>query len=173
MPSYEGIAERFLQAAPLREESWCRVIVLFIYLTWALLCALFSGVFKACLLFSNQALNMLYSIKWANSELVQKALHIREVIPINSTWDFIFFSWMGLWKDCVWQGTITEWARCNGTLKLNDFTFDVESTVDYHKKLSLKDCRALIYRWTRLMDIAYNYKFCYNADYMNSDVLLP
>lgn len=33
MPSNEGISERFLQAAPLHEESWCRVIVLFIYST--------------------------------------------------------------------------------------------------------------------------------------------
>ncbi|KAH6773145.1 hypothetical protein C2S51_011549, partial [Perilla frutescens var. frutescens] len=85
-------ARRFLQsaAAPLLVESWCRYT------------------------------NMIYSKKWANTELVQKALHIRE-------------------------GTIIEWARCNETIKENIFIYDVSSTVDYHKKFTQKHCRALIF----------------------------
>ncbi|XP_042007053.1 putative serine carboxypeptidase-like 52 isoform X2 [Salvia splendens] len=64
-------------------------------------------------------MNMLYSTKWANNELVQKALHIRE-------------------------GTKIEWARCNATLKGRDYTYDVNSTLDYHRKFINKNCRALI-----------------------------
>ncbi|KAH6773146.1 hypothetical protein C2S51_011550 [Perilla frutescens var. frutescens] len=71
--------------------------------------------------------NNLYSAKWANAKLVQKALHVRE-------------------------GTITEWVRCNDSLtydldynQTQVFTYDVKSTVDDHKKFSYKECRALVY----------------------------
>ncbi|KAL8533775.1 hypothetical protein ACS0TY_009973 [Phlomoides rotata] len=64
-------------------------------------------------------MNMAYSYKWANIKLVQEALHVRE-------------------------GTLTEWLRCNSTLK-GDYVFDVKSTVDYHKNFTHKDIRALIY----------------------------
>ncbi|KAG6409008.1 hypothetical protein SASPL_132037 [Salvia splendens] len=50
MPMHDEIARRLLRfASPLGVEPWCR------------------------------DMNMLYSTKWANNELVQKALHIREV----------------------------------------------------------------------------------------------
>ncbi|KAH6789905.1 serine carboxypeptidase-like 18 [Perilla frutescens var. frutescens] len=68
----------------------------------------------------NETMEKLYSIKWANVEDVQKALHVRE-------------------------GTITEWRRCNYTLKGTDFTYDVNSTVHFHNKFTHKRCRALIY----------------------------
>ncbi|KAL1534493.1 sinapoylglucose--choline O-sinapoyltransferase [Salvia divinorum] len=89
MPMRDEIARRLLTASPLGVEPWCR---------------------------DN---NMLYSIKWANNEIVQRALHIRE-------------------------GTKIEWVRCNATLK-GDYTYDVKSTFDYHRKFSYKKCRALIF----------------------------
>ncbi|CAL1372543.1 unnamed protein product [Linum trigynum] len=55
--------------------------------------------------------------RWANDELVRKALHIRE-------------------------GTIGEWERCNN---LSDYQHDIPSSFVYHVNLSTKGYRSLIY----------------------------
>jgi serine carboxypeptidase-like clade 1 len=41
------------------------------------------------------------------------------------------------------QGTIKDWRRCNKTLA---YSYNVKSTVDYHRNLTKKPYRALIYR---------------------------
>ncbi|CAK9167237.1 unnamed protein product [Ilex paraguariensis] len=65
---------------------------------------------------------------WANDKAVQNALHIRE-------------------------GTIREWVRCNKSIQYSfglsetvSYTFNVPSSVDYHRNLTNKKCRALIAR---------------------------
>ncbi|CAK9154932.1 unnamed protein product, partial [Ilex paraguariensis] len=65
---------------------------------------------------------------WANDKAVQNALHIREV-----------------------RGTIREWVRCNKSIQYSfglsetvSYTFNVPSSVDYHRNLTNKKCRALI-----------------------------
>ncbi|CAK9158474.1 unnamed protein product [Ilex paraguariensis] len=67
--------------------------------------------------------NYVYSYTWANDRSVQNALHVRE-----------------------------EWQRCNnsihyvvGAKSSASYTFNVQSTVEYHRNLSEKRCRALIY----------------------------
>ena len=42
------------------------------------------------------------------------------------------------------QGTILNWVRCNKTLS---YTYDVISTVEYHRNLTKRNYRSLIYRW--------------------------
>ncbi|XP_031126062.1 serine carboxypeptidase-like 18 [Ipomoea triloba] len=70
--------------------------------------------------------NYLFSSTWANNKVVQKALHVHE-------------------------GTITEWVRCNQSLKgdtnerTGAYNFNVQSTVDYHRSFTNKSCRVLIY----------------------------
>ncbi|KAL8491135.1 hypothetical protein ACS0TY_022968 [Phlomoides rotata] len=93
----ESVGRRFLQSVHLHAKSWCR------------------------------NMNMVYSYKWANIKLVQKALHIRE-------------------------GTSTEWLRCNYTFQ-EDYVYDVKSTLDYHKNFTRKDIRALIYSGDHDMSI--------------------
>ncbi|CAK9148561.1 unnamed protein product [Ilex paraguariensis] len=68
-----------------------------------------------------------YATMWANDRAVQKALHIRE-------------------------GTITEWLHCNHSIEYsfgrsatNAYTFNVPNTVGYHRNLTNKNCRALIF----------------------------
>ncbi|KAM7478984.1 hypothetical protein LguiA_027197 [Lonicera macranthoides] len=73
--------------------------------------------------------NYLLSYTWANDKDVQRALHVRE-------------------------GTISEWVRCNKTLsytagdkqsKSHAYAYNVKTSIDYHRNLTNKHCRALIY----------------------------
>uniref|UniRef100_A0A2N9ERD1 Serine carboxypeptidase-like 18 n=1 Tax=Fagus sylvatica TaxID=28930 RepID=A0A2N9ERD1_FAGSY len=64
--------------------------------------------------------NYLYSYIWANDKKVQKALHIRE-------------------------GSINEWVRCNESLV---YTYDVSSSLNYHRNLIKKGYEVLIYSHT-------------------------
>ncbi|KAF8035304.1 hypothetical protein BT93_C1354 [Corymbia citriodora subsp. variegata] len=66
--------------------------------------------------------NYLYSYIWANDLNVREALHIRE-------------------------GTKKEWNRCNFSLS---YTKDVLNSVVYHRYLSKKSLRALIYRYCHI-----------------------
>ncbi|KAK1359063.1 Serine carboxypeptidase-like 18 [Heracleum sosnowskyi] len=64
-------------------------------------------------------------IAWATDEAVQKALHVRE-------------------------GT-TEWSKCNtdhyylGRNDTDTYKYDIPSSIAYHRNLTKKNCRALIY----------------------------
>ncbi|XP_031128403.1 serine carboxypeptidase-like 18 isoform X2 [Ipomoea triloba] len=71
--------------------------------------------------------NYLFGYSWANNKIVQKALGVRE-------------------------GTITEWVRCNQTLRgppeverTEAYVYNVKTTVDYHRSFTNKSCRVLIY----------------------------
>lgn len=70
--------------------------------------------------------NYEYSTAWASDKTVQKALHVRE-------------------------GTIQEWLRCNddhyelGRNSTSTFQYDITSTIGYHRNLTQKHCRALIF----------------------------
>ncbi|XP_049342901.1 serine carboxypeptidase-like 18 [Solanum verrucosum] len=70
--------------------------------------------------------NYIYSYVWANDKAVQKALNVRE-------------------------GTTLEWVRCNesmryrGKERTESYVYDVPSAIDYHRHLTNKSCRALIY----------------------------
>ncbi|KAM7470526.1 hypothetical protein LguiA_008709 [Lonicera macranthoides] len=71
--------------------------------------------------------NYVFLSMWAKDKAVQKALHIRE-------------------------GTIGEWVRCNQEMRYafgrNDtsiYSFNVVSSVNYHRNLIDKRCRALIF----------------------------
>ncbi|KAK2662957.1 hypothetical protein Ddye_001531 [Dipteronia dyeriana] len=57
---------------------------------------------------------------WANDESVQRALHVRE-------------------------GTIKEWYRCNLNLSENIYTYDVSSSIDYHRNLTSTGLQILLY----------------------------
>ncbi|XP_011030308.1 PREDICTED: serine carboxypeptidase-like 18 isoform X2 [Populus euphratica] len=71
--------------------------------------------------------NHVYIYGWANDETVRDALHIR-------------------------KGTIKDWRRCNKTLA---YSYNVKSTVDYHRNLTKKPYRALIYSGDHDMTIPY------------------
>ncbi|KAL7206335.1 hypothetical protein ACSBR2_019113 [Camellia fascicularis] len=71
--------------------------------------------------------NYIYSYVWANDETVRKALHVRE-------------------------GTKEEWQRCNKTLSM---TNDVVNSVNFHKNLTTRRCRALVYSGDHDMVIPY------------------
>ncbi|GLT77648.1 hypothetical protein SLA2020_492150 [Shorea laevis] len=71
--------------------------------------------------------NYVFSYIWANDKTVQRALHIRE-------------------------GTKEEWARCNKSLS---YTYNIVSTVEYHRNLSKKAYLALIYSGDHDMFIPY------------------
>ncbi|KAM7474789.1 hypothetical protein LguiB_022032 [Lonicera macranthoides] len=71
--------------------------------------------------------NYPYATMWANDKAVQKALHIRE-------------------------GTIVEWVRCNPNITYEfgenaklKYSFDLESSINYHQNLTNKRCRVLIF----------------------------
>ncbi|XP_019165304.1 PREDICTED: serine carboxypeptidase-like 13 [Ipomoea nil] len=71
--------------------------------------------------------NYLYSYTWANNKIVQEALHVHE-------------------------DTVTEWVRCNKSMKYDfgmeraeAYVFNVKSTVDYHRSFINESCRVLIY----------------------------
>ncbi|KAA8536289.1 hypothetical protein F0562_028767 [Nyssa sinensis] len=72
--------------------------------------------------------NYLFSYIWANNKTVQEALHIRE-------------------------GTIKEWVRCNTSLP--GYTQNLASCIDYHRNLTNKLCRALVYSGDHDMVIPY------------------
>ncbi|KAG6789699.1 hypothetical protein POTOM_005818 [Populus tomentosa] len=71
--------------------------------------------------------NYVYIYMWANDETVRDALHIR-------------------------KGTIKDWRRCNKTLA---YSYNVESTVDYHRNLTKQPYRTLIYSGDHDMVIPY------------------
>ncbi|XP_059445961.1 serine carboxypeptidase-like 7 isoform X2 [Corylus avellana] len=71
--------------------------------------------------------NYLFSYIWANDKSVQKALHIRE-------------------------GSIEEWVRCNESLV---YTYDVPSSLNYHRNLIKKGYQVLIYSGDHDMVIPY------------------
>ncbi|KAG7977216.1 hypothetical protein I3843_05G020000 [Carya illinoinensis] len=71
--------------------------------------------------------NYRYSYIWANDKTVQQALHIRE-------------------------GTKTNWERCNQSL---EYTENVITSIDYHRNLTKKDLRALVYSGDHDMAIPY------------------
>ncbi|KAL9264631.1 Serine carboxypeptidase-like 18-like protein [Drosera capensis] len=60
------------------------------------------------------------SAAWANNRSVQQALNIRE-------------------------GTIKEWVRCNATLVQKSYSFDVNSSFDYHKNLTATQLQVLVF----------------------------
>ncbi|XP_074363080.1 serine carboxypeptidase-like 17 [Apium graveolens] len=70
--------------------------------------------------------NYRYAIAWTTDRNVQKALHIRE-------------------------GTIEEWVMCNTDhydIDRNDtdtYSYDIASSIVYHRNLTKNNCRALIY----------------------------
>ncbi|ONH91986.1 hypothetical protein PRUPE_8G148200 [Prunus persica] len=68
-----------------------------------------------------------YAVLWQNDINVRKALNIRE-------------------------GTKGEWAKCN---KTTPYTFDVPSSVDYHRNLSQKHLRAIVYSGDHDITIPY------------------
>ncbi|XP_071715869.1 serine carboxypeptidase-like 18 [Rutidosis leptorrhynchoides] len=72
--------------------------------------------------------NYVYSYDWANRRDVREALHVSE--ELNDV----------------------EWVQCNETLHFNfdiendiSYTHNVANSVEYHRRLADKDCRALIY----------------------------
>ncbi|GKA37476.1 RNA-directed DNA polymerase, eukaryota, reverse transcriptase zinc-binding domain protein [Tanacetum coccineum] len=81
--------------------------------------------------------NYLYSSVWANSKDVREAIHIRA------------------------EFGDTEWVRCNENLHFHfdqeaiSYTHNVMSVVGYHRNLSDKNCRALIYSGDHDMVIPY------------------
>ncbi|MFS7979503.1 putative peptidase S10, serine carboxypeptidase, alpha/Beta hydrolase [Helianthus anomalus] len=81
--------------------------------------------------------NYIYFYAWANSRDVREALHIHE------------------------EFGDTEWVQCNNTSKFNfhkkaiSYTYNVPSSVGYHRRLADKKCRALIYSGDHDMAVPY------------------
>ncbi|KAI3690227.1 hypothetical protein L2E82_48203 [Cichorium intybus] len=81
--------------------------------------------------------NYLYSYTWANSRHVREALHIRE------------------------EFKQIEWVRCNESVRSSDddetlsYTKNVQSSVEYHRYLIDKNCRALVYSGDHDMVVPY------------------
>ncbi|XP_062024364.1 serine carboxypeptidase-like 18 isoform X2 [Rosa rugosa] len=68
-----------------------------------------------------------YSVLWQNDINVRKALSIRE-------------------------GTKAQWTKCN---KTTPYTFDIASNIEYHRNLSRKNLRAIIYSGDHDMSVPY------------------
>ncbi|XP_071717269.1 serine carboxypeptidase-like 10 isoform X2 [Rutidosis leptorrhynchoides] len=81
--------------------------------------------------------NYIYSYVWANSREAREALHISE------------------------ETRNIEWVRCNESLHYGEgedvtsYTRNVLSTIGYHRRLSDKNCRALIYSGDHDMIVPY------------------
>ncbi|KAJ0697177.1 putative peptidase S10, serine carboxypeptidase, alpha/Beta hydrolase [Helianthus annuus] len=81
--------------------------------------------------------NYIYFYAWANSRDVREALHIHE------------------------EFGDTEWVQCNNTSKFNfhkkaiSYTYNIPSSVGYHRRLADKKCRALIYSGDHDMAVPY------------------
>ncbi|XP_021822226.1 serine carboxypeptidase-like 18 isoform X2 [Prunus avium] len=73
--------------------------------------------------------NHLFSFIWANDKTVQNSLHVRE-------------------------GTIKGWERCNQSLS-SSYAYDVRSSLDYHRNLTKKNLRALVYSGDHDMEVPY------------------
>ncbi|CAL2279416.1 unnamed protein product [Prunus armeniaca] len=73
--------------------------------------------------------NYLFSFIWANDKTVQNALHVRE-------------------------GTIKGWEKCNQSISSN-YAHDVRTSIDYHRNLTKKNLRALVYSGDHDMLIPY------------------
>ncbi|XP_071742666.1 serine carboxypeptidase-like 13 [Rutidosis leptorrhynchoides] len=78
-----------------------------------------------------------YIETWANTDIVQQALHVR-------------------------QGKVGKWELINQTLHYNQgkndtfcYSYDIFSSYSYHKKLSTKNCRALIFSGDQDMTFPY------------------
>lgn len=71
--------------------------------------------------------NYLYSYIWLNDKTVQNALHVRE-------------------------GTVSGWVRCNRSL---EYTYDVPSSLSYHRNLIKKGYRVLVYSGDHDMVVPY------------------
>ncbi|KAH0759807.1 hypothetical protein KY290_023300 [Solanum tuberosum] len=83
--------------------------------------------------------NYIYSEIWANDKAVQKALNVCE-------------------------GTILEWVRCNYSMSYNvhegmkrteSYVYDIQTSIDDHRHLTSKSCRALIYSGDHDMTISH------------------
>ncbi|XP_021822228.1 serine carboxypeptidase-like 17 isoform X4 [Prunus avium] len=77
----------------------------------------------------NEDYNHLFSFIWANDKTVQNSLHVRE-------------------------GTIKGWERCNQSLS-SSYAYDVRSSLDYHRNLTKKNLRALVYSGDHDMEVPY------------------
>ncbi|BFG41878.1 hypothetical protein CerSpe_281520 [Prunus speciosa] len=73
--------------------------------------------------------NYLFSFIWANDKTVQNALHVRE-------------------------GTIKGWERCNQSFS-RSYAHDVRTSLDYHRNLTKKNLRALVYSGDHDMLVPY------------------
>ncbi|MCL7041815.1 hypothetical protein MKW94_004893 [Papaver nudicaule] len=67
---------------------------------------------------------------WANNAEVRKALHVRE-------------------------GTVEKWIRCNRNFTQIPYEFNVKSSVDYHRNVSTKGYRSLIYSGDHDMKVSH------------------
>ncbi|CAL8176941.1 unnamed protein product [Prunus armeniaca] len=73
--------------------------------------------------------NYLFSFIWANDKTVQNALHVRE-------------------------GTVKGWEKCNQSISSN-YAHDVRTSIDYHRNLTKKNLRAVVYGGDHDMLIPY------------------
>ncbi|BFG42104.1 hypothetical protein CerSpe_283800 [Prunus speciosa] len=73
--------------------------------------------------------NYIFCFIWANDKTVQNALNVRE-------------------------GTIKGWERCNQSIDSN-YAYDVRTSIDYHRNLTKKNLRALVYSGDHDMIIPY------------------
>ncbi|XP_017224281.1 serine carboxypeptidase-like 17 isoform X1 [Daucus carota subsp. sativus] len=91
-----------------------------------------------------------YNIIWANEKDVQRALGVREEETYN--YNIIWANEKDVQRALgVREGTVKEWEQCDGDHYLfgkNDtdtYSYNVASSIAYHRNLTNKNCRALIY----------------------------